>query len=133
MREIKFRAWDREGIYYNQYNENSSRMIYGITLNNPKIHTRFDLFDLMQYTELKDKNGKEIYEKDIVKGNFDVEYMINDDEIKLVNEELIGEVSFQMGCFGIVFEGDNFLPLWSGSSLEVLGNVYENPELLEQI
>ncbi len=60
MRDVKFRAWDK-GI---------GKMLYNIQ----KLHYAFTFFDdadipLMQYTGLADKNGKEIYEGDIVQGN----------------------------------------------------------------
>jgi uncharacterized phage protein (TIGR01671 family) len=117
MRDIKFRAWDREEVYYNQYDENSSRMIYGITFNTPKIYTRFDLFDLMQYTGLKDRNRVEIYEGDIVK----------------IGEELF-VVEYYKGCFQLskqVSTGTFRMFLYKNiDDLEVVGNIYENPELL---
>ena len=81
---------------------------------------------LMQYTGLKDKNGKEIYERDIL-------------SIKIYSgDKVIAEgktvVEFKDGCFGVIWGHDKaFLSLNSffKAKFEVIGNIYENPELLE--
>ncbi len=69
----------------------------------------------MQYTGLKDKNGKEIYEGDVLSGRYIVEYK-ND-------------------CF-VVQEHTNdwssvHYVLHHNPEMEVIGNIYENPELLK--
>lgn len=64
----------------------------------------------MQYTRLKDKNGKEIYEEDIVK-----DLNGNILEVKWVQK------SYYVGFLGALDHREN---------LEVIGNIYENPELL---
>ena len=67
----------------------------------------------MQYTGLKDKANQPIYEGDILK-------MEN-------NNSLVGSVTFKDGCF-------DFLEKWIGcmKPVEIIGNIYENPELLEK-
>ena len=110
-REIKFRAWQTE-YKKMEYLGSIGRMI------NLYDSTWFDdnFFKLMQYTGLKDKNGKEIYEGDIIEftvGKFKAEVMWND-----------------KGFWGIkcdVFCNDTlYFP-----ETKVIGNIYENPELLE--
>jgi uncharacterized phage protein (TIGR01671 family) len=82
-------------------------------------------FTLMQYTGLKDKNGKEIYEGDLLRCVFD-----DEDE-----DNTPSEVVFARGAFFIGYE-PNMICLTVGEceadELEVIGNIYENPELLTQ-
>lgn len=101
-REIKFRAWDKKWLF----------MTYPCTLED--IKNGFEgIFgknkDLMQYTGLKDKNGKEIYEGDIVNH-------------KYYSTPIV--ITFKNGCFE---SGDVNI---TDKSLEIIGNIYENPELL---
>jgi uncharacterized phage protein (TIGR01671 family) len=80
----------------------------------------------MQYTGLKDKNGKEIYEGDIVRWWF-----------RSTNPyDIVSEIVFKDGVFGIsAFETQHgILNRGAGHLIEieeVLGNIYENPELLD--
>jgi len=89
--------------------------------------------ELMQFTGLKDKNGKEIYEGDIVR------YDLGDREAELEGEENRYDYA------QIVFYNGQFLTLnHDGATLgeivcfgqknqwEVIGNIYENPELIER-
>lgn len=131
MREIKFRAWHKI--------EKKMYELQGIDLTNDKGNygyiTVWDGYgkfydniakadaELMQYTGLKDKNGKEIYEGDIVKAD--------KGGICVVRwEEQIDRDRFWATAYGfsIYFEdgGDAYEPL------EVIGNIYENPGLLQQ-
>ena len=109
----------------------------GVIVQNSKCTsgTIIDKKTLGQYTGLKDKNGKEIYEGDIVKihkHNFD--YGFKKDEI--------GQIKFIDGAFGFYREESkneyyfNDLATESGyrelEYYEVIGNIYDNPELLEE-
>jgi uncharacterized phage protein (TIGR01671 family) len=144
-REIKFRAWDyankrmrlfdsaKEGILF------SGSDVYFSTGWSSLDDPTFDednqtKFELMEYTDLKDKNGKDIYEGDIVQyGNS--------------NKEKLFEVRFfkEWGVWGL---NDNGRPFGrSGSStkyepyfmttfhrnkIQVIGNIYENKDLINE-
>lgn len=76
---------------------------------------------LMQYTGLKDKNGKEIYEGDVVNYSHPR------------TNEIIRTVTFKHGAFGIegIYEKTHIIfGNILDSHIEVIGNIYENPELL---
>ncbi len=83
---------------------------------------------LMQFTGLKDKNNKDIYEGDIIGGEKVLHTgYFNGDEIF---EDLVSEVVFENGCF---ITKDMEMPLFSLSTtdFEVIGNIYENSELIK--
>ena len=113
MRELKFRVWSEEDKEY-RTDLNVFRLHDGkIICTSPAYSLEGYRFDVEQYTELKDKNDKEIYEGDIVsiyKGskNFAVEQNRGRWEIGL-----------------------DSLYLWQ-DFCEIIGNVHENPELLEE-
>src|SRR3989304_9140917 len=78
-------------------------------------------FEIMQYTGLKDKNGKEIYEGDILRTNEHIDFIV-------WNEKKCG--------FSYSNDKSNMsLPQWfehgQYSGTEIIGNIYENPELLK--
>jgi len=78
----------------------------------------YDDYDFLQFTGLYDKNNKEIYRGDIVKGQLDIE---ND------NYDFIGPIEFSYGKFSSD-NADFYLHMYE---LTVLDNIYENPELLK--
>ena len=119
MREIKFRAWDKE-------NEKMMK-VSSLHLENKEISVKengtFHLFrmqDLMQYTGVKDKNGKEIYEGDIVVLN-----NIENDNMCIVRYE---HSSYRLEGWSLREDLSNV----EGRFLEVVGNIYENKNLLEE-
>lgn len=125
-REIKFRAWHEQGKMIG-WEELKYFVDLGSCFNDYKTLT------LMQYTGLKDKNGKEIYEGDVVVF----------DEFIPGNKQSAGQwiqnrslkslsISFKHGYFGVKGSGDDHISLYSAQSehCEIIGNIYENPELL---
>lgn len=132
MREIKFRAWDKEykkmryllrllghdedGTYVNSFwNED-----YG------KLWTAGEdqFSELMQYIGLEDKNRKEIYENDIIKRNNGNKYIVE------WNKE---HSKFELFRIKDRYPVDFMeLSAWK-EQVEIIGNIYENPELLANI
>ena len=135
MRTIKFRIFDKENLKMNHPDgyvlENTW---FGVTTEHylDESHVKdypmkSNSYILMQYTGLKDKNGKEIYEGDIVKCGYG-----------------IGKVIYNAGCFMIewiddkeammefIFSRDGIYPRRHGDEfLEIIGNIHQNPELLK--
>lgn len=83
-------------------------------------------------TRLKDKNGKEIYEGDIIR---------RDDTFHVDGNALVSSIEFEDGHFfgrnktvienGVQYSGRCFLSKDEENVREIIGNIYENPELLE--
>ena len=138
-REIKFRAWRENKMHYNittaHYEHNAMSGSGG------------DLWDfaewmkwskVMQYTGLKDKNGVEIYEGDILERIYDVScFKLKNGEILegcepgnfMVKKSVLSEVKWS----GIGFDlGVKIQIGWhKKNTLKVIGNIFENPELLK--
>ena len=122
MRDIKFRVWDNErNAMFNSKSVDIDFFegkieITSDTIRYDEVYTdEIKDFELMQYVGCKDKNNKEIYEGDIVK-----------------TKEHIGQIIYSKGMFFIDVKGDFYLPIYNVSEfMEVIGNIYENPELLE--
>ena len=122
MREIKFRAWDKE-------NEKMMK-VSSLHLENKEISVKengtFHLFrmqDLMQYTGVKDKNGKEIYENDLISCN--------------KHKNIV--VFFEGGCFKVKYLRNSTTTITCALNsfsekykCKISGNIYEHPELLEE-
>ena len=120
-REIKFRAWDNVNNQMLDVQElNFEDCFYGgyTTVRTTMYSDYFDIREIpiMQYTGLKDKNGKEIYEGDILKGTF---YGFPMPEYDYVFQIYWDEK--EKGFMASYFEP---------SECEVIGNIYDNPELL---
>lgn len=121
-RQIKFRAWDKL----------RKQMKYGVECGvdlgiwvdfGSVLHS--DDFEVMQFTGLLDKNGKEIYEGDIINGAcFNGSYAYG--RVVWSND-----AAFLVYSIGKFIEGCNDL-YYDVKHFEVIGNEWENPELLQK-
>ncbi|WP_413527394.1 YopX family protein [Marinilactibacillus psychrotolerans] len=117
-REIKFRAW----LEYDKRMAFSEEVVVwdnNIYINKEKkLDSKikgYSTLSIMQYTGLKDRNGKEIYEGDVIKASIECGILVT------------GQVYWNYGALEV--QGYVFKQL---NNLEVIGNIYENPELLER-
>lgn len=132
-REIKYRAWLKEenkmvNVETIDFTDKSMQYLEKNEIIDAYLLRRmiFEDVELMQYTGQKDKNRKEIYEGDILKYNFPY-----DGRIKHVNP--VFHMTSQ-ASYGVLDIYGNAIPLYRISSnnyFEVIGNIYENRELLE--
>ena len=118
-REIKFRAWDKNNkeIYehpfgYIEFYKDS--LVVGFDDGDLKLEG--DDVILMQYTGLKDKQGKEIYEGDILKG-------------KGFNGEVDIWEAVNLCYFHHWQETESLME--ENGDIEIIGNIYENPDLIK--
>lgn len=139
MREIKFRAWmsndkypdgkmyyiGKDSPFVINFNGDVIEVYKGNNFNQVKSDCYWarvgnNDIQLMQYTGLKDKSGKEIYEGDIINNHFEVKF----------NDYYGAYMGFsKIGSFFLTEEIRN--PVWGIDNPIVTGNIYTNPELLE--
>ena len=119
MREIKFRAWRKTLGMMMRWDDLKNWLV---PLGDDIDHI------LMQYTGLKDKQGKEIYEGDVIRVR---RPMIKGQRI----------VEFNLGSFVMQrkvstshepFDSNTEGPCAQYNDIEVIGNIYENPELIKE-
>ncbi len=113
MRPIEFRIW------------NGKKMTLGVsshcTFGKGKIIPVKELFILMQYTGLLDRNGKKIFEGDIVK------------YLDWLPREVKYSDTLNQACGFVLSNSLKTLYLYDTEDLEIIGNIFENPELLEEL
>jgi uncharacterized phage protein (TIGR01671 family) len=140
MRQIKFRAWHKVRKEMYEVYGLTSEYVFKKTddgVGNPGVPDKLEDVELMQYTGLKDKNGKEIYEGDIL-----VFTTLSDSGITETKHD---PVFIQWNNYKSTYDfNDNknrvlgdypFFKYWTLESMrqyevEVIGNIYENPNLI---
>ena len=133
MREYKFRCWDTENKQMLKVQElDFEDTFYGgrLSIRTDQYNDYFDIEDmiLMQYTGLKDKKQKEIYEGDIIfiKG----ETKLLDIKGKVEYSNILAQ--FIITNTGSIVNEAEPLGDYEEEDIEVIGNIYDNPELLEK-
>lgn len=158
-RELKFRCWDDNEMreceidmtgYVHVWDDNENDLIIVGALMDGRVPKQIPV---MQFTGLSDKNGKDIFERDIIRFGWDVKRhnkLFKDEPGSQIiyHKSSLGRIDFEDGCFvvesiligsvkykdkqeyGLDFygpEGSEF----SWDELEIIGNIHENPELLK--
>lgn len=129
-REIKFRAWDKENKAmrygaeqaYNGHWQMNDIQYFGQLIDNPK-------YELMQFTGLRDRNGKEIYEGDIVR----VHPRLVENQDSYTAKIVWRDSGFDLERVDFNWIGIRFANKLNENAevYEIIGNIYKNPELLE--
>ena len=136
MKEIKFRAWDKNDKrifidpqmidFYNKkigYMQYQTEYMPDTSYSIPVGFEEFEYSELMEWTGLYDKNGEDIYEGDIIFESFGEKYY---------------KVIFENGGFRAEFEGDfdeysfDLIDVVA-QGCEIVGNIYENSELIKEV
>lgn len=109
MREIKFRAWDNIINRFRYWDTCDGGGFWDTCMMN-------ELHDIEQFTGLHDKNGKDIYENDIIKN--------------VIYDAASGNKNFFI--YQCEWSGNGYTFCSIGEN-EVIGNIHENPELMEEL
>ena len=123
-RDIKFKLLDKTTNKF--WLEGKGWDMYSLFVSYRECICQTDKFELMQYTGLKDSNGKEIYEGDIVR--YEIPWLDNEKVIRLIkyDETFLGFVGGDKEkTYIILYE------ILEMENIEIIGNIYENPELLK--
>ena len=128
MREIKFRGKNPDGYWIEGDLIHKALTVQSMIVDCGIVEDGCYPIEVIpetvgEFTGLKDKNGKEIYEGDIIKSDKWCFYHLKGGEFN------IRSVAFMDGAFSV--EGHNLLMLIKDFDGEIIGNIHENPELLE--
>ena len=135
-REIKFRAWDTDKkVLVHETDLDILKNIFHIDFMDKEIGPppiiynigRYNDNVLMQFTGLKDKNGKEIYESDIVKKLWGINGLVT----PAIDTYRTHIITFHQEANQILWMLDNCYNRWKGHEVEIIGNIFETPELLK--
>ena len=130
MRDIKFRAWDKELKEWTKYSisniDDTLIDFYNKETGFWESDREGERFALCQYTGLKDKNDREIYEGDIVRA------------VRFSRWEGVAKYSdknqaFVFECIDKNYRGNIVFMSQFDQGFKILGNIYENPELLKEL
>ena len=149
MREYKFRAWDNEAnlmIYSDHRTRKLYDVYYGFEMDSKgELKCKWEaeweescppdggaFNNLMQYTGFKDDNGVEIYEGDIIHAN---DFYYDKYNRHVLDTLIIGQVAWDMDRYIVVMGETEWMLgelLLNDDEFKVIGNIYENPELLKE-
>ncbi len=114
MREIEFKAWSTVERKMLSWNE-----LLDIDLRDTFVAPKATGLILMQYTGLKDKNGAKIYDGDIISIQGDL-------------KNFISKIEWKQEISSFIIEDYGVLNIDILDFIQVIGNIYDNPELLEK-
>ena len=126
MRELKFRAWNLKNkqMWYDGGHIDLSLSLDGELYTNDAYYSPVkDEFIIMQYTGLKDVNGKEIYEGDVIRLRDSIACIEHDDKHTgfrfrwVDNQSHLGGTTWHEGMLYVM-------------EYEIIGNIYENPDIV---
>lgn len=140
-KEIKFRAWDKETgkMHYvvnkprTEENVDDELIIqFSCTGYSARTNKKYIGDEcLMQYTGLKDKNGKEIFEGDILADNTSYYYTLIGWDLSGFKSKSVLKGGLNLNHSMPTFEFKNIIDYDDFARMKIVGNIYENPELLE--
>lgn len=143
MRNLKFRAWDKGFKKFTKGYWIDSEWVFYEEVDWGHNYTRWENLELMQYTWLKDKNWKEIYEGDILSDKWIIAWVVTFWDYKMIDFTKHDRQHNHLGWYikqwtSKVSLSYAFYNLTEGYSItneknyiEIIWNIYENPDLIK--